>query len=148
MSEAFSGVDVGTGSARAGVFDGTGKLIASAKRAIAIWREPGAIVEQSSDDIWRAVTTAVREAVEASALPPAAFAGMGFAATCSLVVLDPGGRPLSVSPTNAPERDVIVWMDHRAVEDADRINASRHAALRYVGGKISPDMQTPKRRWL
>src|SRR5260370_1279682 len=105
MSEALIGVDVGTGSARAGVFDGTGKLIASAKRAIAIWREPGAIVEQSSDDIWRAVTTAVREAVEASALPPAAFAGMGFAATCSLVVLDPAGRPLSVSPTHPPKSD-------------------------------------------
>ncbi len=148
MSEAFIGVDVGTGSARAGVFDGTGRLIASAKRAIAIWREPGKIVEQSSDDIWRAVTAAVREAVEASGLPSKAFAGMGFAATCSLVVLDREGRPLSVSPTNAPERDVIVWMDHRAVEDADRINAGGHDVLRYVGGRISPEMQTPKLAWL
>ena len=148
MTQAFIGVDVGTGSARAGVFDGTGGLIASAKRAIAIWREPENIVEQSSDDIWRAVTAAVREAVEASGLPPRAFAGMGFAATCSLVVLDPDGRPLSVSPTDAPERDVIVWMDHRAIADADRINAGGHQALRYVGGAISPEMQTPKLAWL
>ncbi len=148
MSEAYIGVDVGTGSARAGVFDGAGRLIASAKRAIAIWRETENVVEQSSDDIWRAVTAAVREAVDASGLPSPAFAGMGFAATCSLVVLDPDGRPLSVSPTDAPERDVIVWMDHRAVEDADRINALGHEALRYVGGRISPEMQTPKLAWL
>jgi D-ribulokinase len=63
MNEAYIGVDVGTLSARAGVFDSTGRLIASARRPIAIWREPGEIVEQSSDDIWRAVTSAVREAV-------------------------------------------------------------------------------------
>src|SRR5271156_4125501 len=126
MSEAFIGVDVGTASARAGVFDETGLLVASARRAIAIWRDPGAIVEQSSGDIWRAVVEAVREAVEASGFPRDAFAGVGFAATCSLAALDPGLRPLSVSPSDAPERDVIVWMDHRAAEDAERMTAAGH----------------------
>ena len=148
MSEAYIGVDVGTLSARAGVFDPIGRLIASARRPIAIWREPGEIVEQSSDDIWRAATSAVREAVEASGLPPEAIAGMGFDATCSLVALDRDARPLSVSPTGAPERDVIVWMDHRAAADADRINVGGHETLRYVGGRISPEMHAPKLAWL
>jgi D-ribulokinase len=148
MREAYIGVDVGTLSARAGVFDSAGQLIASARRPIAIWREPGDIVEQSSDDIWLAVTLAIREAVESSGLPPAAFRGMGFDATCSLVTLDRNERPLSVSPTDAPERDVIVWMDHRAVHDSERINAGQHEALRYVGGKISPEMHAPKLAWL
>ncbi len=148
MTEAYIGVDVGTLSARAGVFDRPGRLIASARRAIAIWREPGEIVEQSSDDIWRAVTSVVREAVEASGLPTEAVRGMGFDATCSLVTLDGDGRPLSASLSGAPERDVIVWMDHRAVEDADRINAGGHEALRYMGGKISPEMHAPKLAWL
>ena len=70
MSEAYIGVDVGTLSARAGVFDSAGRLIASARRPIAIWREPDEIVEHSSADIWRAVTGAVREAVDAAGLPP------------------------------------------------------------------------------
>ena len=52
------------------------------------------------------------------------------------------------SPTDAPERDVIVWMDHRAADDAERINAGRHEALRYLGGKISPEMHAPKLAWL
>jgi D-ribulokinase len=73
---------------------------------------------------------------------------MGFDATCSLVALDRHARPLSVSPTEAPERDVIVWMDHRAGDDAERINAGGHEVLRYVGGKISPEMHAPKLAWL
>ena len=148
MREAYIGVDVGTLSARAGIFDSVGQLIASARRPIAIWREPGDIVEQSSDDIWGAVTSAVSEAVEASGLPPEAIRGMGFDATCSLVALDGNARPLSVSPTDASERDVIVWMDHRAVDDAERINAGEHKTLRYVGGKISLEMHAPKLAWL
>jgi D-ribulokinase len=148
MREAYIGVDVGTLSARAGVFDTSGQLIASARRPIAVWREPGDIVEQSSNDIWSAVTSAVQEAVEPSGLAPEAVRGMGFDATCSLVVLDRDARPLSVSPTDAPERDVIVWMDHRAADDAERINGGGHQALRYVGGKISPEMHAPKLAWL
>src|SRR6202046_3930915 len=148
MSEAYIGVDVGTLSASAGVCDSVGRLLASARRPIAVWREPGDIVEQSSDDIWSAVTSAVREAALASGLPAPAVRGMGFDATCSLVVLDRDARPLSVSPTNAPERDVIVWMDHRAVEDSERINAGGHEALRYMGGRISPEMHAPKLAWL
>ncbi len=148
MREAYIGVDVGTLSARAGVFDSVGQLIASARRPIAIWREPGDVVEQSSDDIWSAVTSAVSEAVEASGLPPDAIRGMGFDATCSLVALDRNARPLSVSPTDAPERDVIVWMDHRAVEEAERINAGGHEVLRHVGGQISLEMHAPKLAWL
>ena len=148
MGDAYIGADVGTLSARAGVFDSAGRLIASARRPIAIWREPGDIVEQSSDDIWRAVVAAVREAVEASGLPPEDFRGLSFDATCSLVALDSDARPLSVSPTGAPERNVIVWMDHRAASDAERINSGGHPALRYVGGKISPEMHAPKLAWL
>src|SRR4029434_2088537 len=46
------------------------------------------------------------------------------------------------------ERNVVVWMDHRAVGDAVAINATAHGVLDYVGGVISPEMQTPKLRWI
>src|ERR1700687_1756408 len=108
MSAAFIGVDVGTGSARAGVFDDHGRLLASAKRPISIWHEAGGIVEQSSRDIWRAACESVREAVGASGLPREAFKGLSFDATCSLVVLDPSGASLAIGPSGDPTRDVIV----------------------------------------
>ena len=144
----FIGVDVGTGSARAGVFDGSGRLLAAARRDIDLYREAGDVVEQSSNDIWRAVSACVREAVEKSGIAAAAIAGIGFDATCSLVVLGEEGRPLPVGPHGDEERNIIVWMDHRATDQARRINMTRHPVLGYVGGAISPEMETPKLLWL
>lgn len=148
MSNYFLGVDVGTGSARAGLFDATGTLLGTGKRDIAMWREAHGIVEQSSNDIWKAVCESVREAVAQVGVAPQDVVGIGYDATCSLVVLGEGGKPLAVGPSNDPERNIIVWMDHRATEQASRINATRANVLRYVGGTISPEMETPKLLWL
>lgn len=142
------GVDVGTGSARAGVFDGTGRMLAAARAPITLHRGPGPLAEQSSADIWRSVCTAVRAAVADAGIDGSAVRGLGFDATCSLVVLGDGGTPLAVGPSEDPARDIIVWMDHRAVAQAERINATGHPVLRYVGGIISPEMETPKLLWL
>ena len=142
------GVDVGTGSARAGIFDLTGRMVASARRDIALFHASGSVVEQSSTEIWSAVCHAVKGALSQSALSPDRIAGIGFDATCSLVVLGAGGQSLPVGPSEQAERDIIVWMDHRAVTQAQRINATDHEVLKYVGGSISPEMQTPKLLWL
>lgn len=140
------GVDVGTGSARAGVFGLDGAMRASAVRPIRAWRPRADFVQQSSDDIWQAVRDAVRDArAEAGA---ASVRGIGFDATCSLVVLDENGRPLSVDPEGDPAQDIILWADHRAGAEADFINRGDHAVLRYVGGRISLEMQMPKLLWL
>jgi D-ribulokinase len=148
MAPHFIGIDVGTGSARAGIFDRTGVMVAKAKRDIALYRDGADIAEQSSRDIWRAVCASVREAVSAAGLSAGDIAGLGFDATCSLVVLGPGGAPLPVGTSGDPERDIVVWMDHRAIGQAERINRTGHKVLSYVGGRISPEMETPKLLWL
>ncbi|APO78455.1 FGGY family carbohydrate kinase protein (plasmid) [Rhizobium etli 8C-3] len=148
MAQYFIGVDIGTGSARAGVFDEDGILLAAAKRPITIWYEAGSIVEQSSEQIWKAICDSVKEAVAAAAIAPAAVAGVGFDATCSLVAVTADGAPVAVGPSGDPNRNIIVWMDHRAAGEAAEINAGDHKVLRYVGGRISPEMETPKLLWL
>lgn len=145
MEKHFIGVDVGTGSARAGVFDAEGKMLASARKDILIIRDDHGHVEQSSAQIWDAVCAAIRDAVAVAAIVPASVSGLGFDATCSLVV---EGAVGGVGDPAHPERDIIVWMDHRAIAQARRINATGHAVLSYVGGVISPEMQTPKLLWL
>ena len=142
------GVDVGTGSARAGVFDLQGQMLASAKQEIGVYHAQGAVVEQSSVEIWHAVCRTVREALAQSGVQPADIAGIGFDATCSLVVLGKDGTSLPVGPSEDPQRDIILWMDHRAIDQAQRINVGAHPVLRYVGGRISPEMETPKLLWL
>ena len=142
------GVDVGTGSARAGIFDLAGHMVATAKRDITLFHASGSIVEQSSGEIWNAVCDSVKEALAQAAVSPDQIAGIGFDATCSLVVLGEGGQSLPVGPSEQAERDIIVWMDHRAIEQAERINAGGHEVLKFVGGKISPEMETPKLLWL
>ena len=72
------GIDVGTGSARAGVFSADGRMVGSGKCPITLYREAGSIVEQSSDEIWTAVATAVRAAMAEATIPPEAVAGLGF----------------------------------------------------------------------
>ncbi|QYK41736.1 MAG: FGGY-family carbohydrate kinase [Paracoccaceae bacterium] len=144
----FIGVDVGTGSVRAGVFDAAGTLLGHTAHPIRIWRDAGGIVEQSSADIWAAVRASVAGAVAAAGTEPEQVAGIGFDATCSMVVVDREGLPMAVGPSEDPDRNVIVWMDHRATSEAAEINAGGHDVLRYVGGTISPEMQTPKLLWL
>ncbi|SEP95851.1 FGGY-family pentulose kinase [Faunimonas pinastri] len=148
VREFYVGVDVGTGSARAGLFDGSGQMVSAARQPIETWHDPGDIAEQSSEDIWAACVRAVREAMAEAGISRGDVRGIGFDATCSLVVLDGEARPLSVSRSGDPRRNIVVWMDHRALEQADRINATGHEVLRYVGGIISPEMETPKILWL
>jgi D-ribulokinase len=148
MRRAFVGVDVGTSSARAGVFDETGTLLSTARHPIAVWHDAGDIVEQSSSDIWAACVASVRAAMAEAALSPDAVGGIGFDATCSLVVLDRAAEPLTVSASGDNKRNVIVWMDHRATAEARLVNDTRDDVLRYVGGSISPEMEIPKILWL
>jgi D-ribulokinase len=148
MQQAYIGVDVGTSSTRAGVFDERGELLGTTRHPIQTWHEAGDIVEQSSSDIWNACAAAVRGAMAEAAIPPDAVNGIGFDATCSLVALDGDGAPLTVSASGDPQRNVIVWMDHRAIAEARAINETADEVLRYVGGSISPEMEMPKLLWL
>jgi FGGY-family pentulose kinase len=142
------GIDVGTGSARAGIFDARGRRAGSASFPIKLWHPAPDHVEQSSEDIWRACVRATRAALRGAGLKAAAIKGIGFDATCSLVALDAEDRPVTVSTTGRAEQNVVVWMDHRALEQTERINRTGHAVLRYVGGVISPEMEMPKLLWL
>lgn len=141
------GVDVGTGSARAGVFALDGRMLGRADRKITTWQPRPGFMQQSSEEIWRAVCESVREAMAASG-DVGDVRGIGFDATCSLVALDAQGGPVSVDPGGEAGQDVILWADHRAEAEAEEINDGGYEVLRYVGGRISLEMETPKLLWL
>ena len=76
--------------------------------------------------------------------------------TLCRVLVGKEGEPVSVTATDGdphdcegPQlRDIIVWMDHRAIAEAEEINATGHDVLLSVGGTISPEMQVPRLLWL
>jgi FGGY-family pentulose kinase len=142
------GVDVGTGSVRAGLFDLHGNMLHVAKQDITTYQYKNARYEQSSNNIWQAVCTCVQSVVEKSKLPLESIIGLSFDATCSLVVLGDNNSPLPVGEHGIADRNVIVWMDQRATEQAQDINEIGHSVLNYVGNRISPEMETPKLLWL
>lgn len=144
----FIGVDVGSSSVRAGVFGITGERLGFAVRPITQFHSRTNMVEQSSAEIWQAVCNSVREAMRQSAVRPQDIRGLGFDATCSLVVLDQQGAGISVAVHGEPERDIIMWMDHRATHEAADINTTGDEALQYVGGEVSVEMELPKVLWL
>jgi FGGY-family pentulose kinase len=148
MARLLLGIDVGTASARAGLFTASGERRGIGSAPFPIWKPEEDFVEQSSDAIWRAVCDAVRAAMAEARAKPEDVVGIGFDATCSLVAVDAQGRPVTVSPSGDDAQNVIVWMDHRAIAQVDRINATKHEVLRYVGGTMSPEMEPPKLLWL
>ncbi len=147
-ASAFIGVDVGSASVRAGVFDRAGAELGFAVRPIRQFNPRADVFEQSSADIWAQTGTAVRAALAQAGVTPADVGGIGFDATCSLVAVGPGGAPVSVAEDADPQRDIVMWMDHRAVAEAAAINATHDPALAYVGGEVSVEMELPKVLWL
>mgnify|MGYP000031075155 CR=1 FL=1 len=149
MSErVFLGIDIGSASVRAGLFDANGRRLAFAVRPIQQFHPKPLFVEQSSSDIWAQTCAAVREAIATAAIDPARVVSIGVDATCSLVAVGPNGQPVSVAETGEAERDIIMWMDHRAADQTVAINATGDEALAYVGGEVSIEMELPKVLWI
>lgn len=148
MSDLVCAVDVGTSSARSAIVDRTGKLLGRAEHPIAVNRPVPDHAEHDSEDIWSAVCTAVRAARERAGVAASEIAGIGFDATCSLVVRGSAGEPVSVSAGREARWDTIAWFDHRALAEADECTASGHPVVDFLGRAMSPEMQVPKLMWL
>jgi FGGY-family pentulose kinase len=110
--------------------------------------------EQSTTDIWRCICNSVQRAMNQHGIEGSTIRGIGFDATCSLTVFsNDTDEPISVTGpkfdnADGNDRNVILWLDHRPVEETDKINATNHNLLRYVGGKMSIEMEMPKVLWL
>ncbi|SET03306.1 FGGY-family carbohydrate kinase [Thorsellia anophelis] len=147
--EYFIGVDVGSGSARAGIYDKDGKRIAFDSRNIQQFHYKELYVEQSSNDIWSNVCAVVKNVLKYADVKSSQIKSIGFDATCSLVALDKNDEPISMNiDSSLNEQNIIMWMDHRAGKQVDLINATEHEVLKYVGGEINIEMEIPKILWL
>ncbi|PGH00493.1 hypothetical protein AJ79_08184 [Helicocarpus griseus UAMH5409] len=146
----YIGIDVGTGSARACIIDNKGDIVGLASENIGLWQPQQGYYEQSTTDIWRCICLSVQRAISQHNINPDSIRGIGFDATCSLTLFShDNDEPVSVTgPNFDTDRNVILWLDHRPVKETEKINATNHNLLRYVGGKMSIEMEIPKVLWL
>ena len=148
MRDHVIAVDVGTASVRAAVFDAAGAMLARAAAPLRLKRPAPRRGEYSSEDIWQAMAEAVKAARVAADIATERIAGLAFGATCSLVLLDRDGRPLTLSEDETGVFDTIAWFDHRAAQEAAELSGFDHEAVLHSGGSVSPEMQVPKLAWL
>ena len=137
------GIDGGTESLRATVFDPAGRPVATASSPYSTRFAPGARAEQNPEDWWSALGAAVRLAVSRSGVAPHDVDAVCATTTCCTVVaLDAAARPL---------RPALLWMDVRAGAEADALLATRDPALAVNGagqGPVSAEWMIPKALWL
>lgn len=142
-SRYYIGIDGGTESVRAGVFDATGKPLAFASEPYATTFEHPSWAEQDPRQWWQSLKAAVPKALTAAGISARAVAGIGVDTTsCTVVALGPDMEPL---------RNAVLWMDVRASDQAARILASGHPSLRVNAaghGPLSAEWFLPKVKWI
>ena len=137
------GIDMGTESLRAGVFDLAGTPLAFAASGYETrFPHPG-WAEQNPEDWWTALGRAVRDAVSQSGVQPDAIACIALDTTsCTVVALDADGRPL---------RPSLIWMDVRSAAETEAVLATGDLALALNSGgagPVSAEWMVPKALWL
>ena len=137
------GIDGGTESLRAHVFDLSGRSRGVGRGSYATsFPEPG-WAEQNPDDWWHAAGVAVHEALAISGVTAEQITAIACDTTsCTVVALDADGRPL---------RPCVLWMDVRAHREAAEVAGCGDPGLRLNGGgagPVSPEWMIPKALWL
>ncbi|GLI64537.1 hypothetical protein VaNZ11_007831 [Volvox africanus] len=137
------GVDGGTESLRAAVFNSAGHIVGShAAQYETQYPHPG-WAEQRPEDWWDALGQAVQGAMDAARVSPEHVAAICLDTTCCTVVaLGSDGEPL---------RPALLWMDMRSAAQAEKVAAAADVALEVNSGgsgPVSAEWMIPKALWL
>jgi xylulokinase len=110
---AFLGIDAGTTSLKAALFDLDGHLLALDRQEYQLLTPVPDWVELDADTYWQACCRAVRNAVQQSGRRPEEIA--------ALVISSQGETIIPLDATDVPVRRAIVWLDNRATSEAELI---------------------------
>jgi ribulose kinase len=137
------GVDGGTESLRAFVFDLDGRPLGSHATAYKTEFPEPSWAEQNPQDWWQALGSSVKGALAKANVEARDVIALCVDTTCcSVVALDRDGAPL---------RPAMIWMDVRSARQADAVAQTRDEALRVNGagsGPVSAEWMLPKSLWM
>lgn len=138
----YLGVDVGTTTTRAVVYDQDARKIQEANQTYPLYRRPDGMAEQEPQQLVDAVDNVINQAVDTAKVAPSKLTAVGFSSSNqSVILLDDHYRPLS---------RVITWADTRAARVAKRVQQSLTAQPLYsrTGTPVHPMSPLIKLMWL
>lgn len=140
-TEAILGLDIGTTSTKAVLFDLTGAELAAAQYGYPIQTPQSGWVEQKPEDLWIAVIEAIRTVIDRAGPETHTLALALAAQSGSLIPSRRDGRP--VYPA-------IIWMDGRTEDLVAQWRAGGiEAQVRQISGwSLSPGLCLPTISWL
>lgn len=141
MKPYLLGIDIGTSACKAAVFDGDGKVAASAGREYPVYYPKPGWAEQNPEEWWAAVGSAVKQALEKGGICPADIAGIGVAGqSWSAILVDQNGKVLANTP---------IWMDVRAADICTKteLRIGKERIFKVSGNPFKPSYTTPKVLW-
>ena len=142
MEKYLMGIDAGTGSVRAALYDDHGKNIAYHIESYDTTYPRNGWAEQDDKEWWSALSKAIPECMKKAGVGPESVLAVACDATTNtLVFLDENDE--SVRPP-------ILWMDVRATEEAAFIDEIRedYEATRFYKPSFRADTLIPKCMWL
>jgi ribulose kinase len=132
------GIDLGTGSVRAGLYTQGGALLAAREESVTTAHPRPGWAEQSPAQVLDALyRAAAAVAAVAAGSPPAA-----------LCVASTAVSAVAIGDDDVPVGPSLLWMDTRAAGEAAEITRTRHPVLQYTGCQVSPEWMLPKALWL
>ena len=141
MSDYILGIDVGTSSCKAAVFDVNGAVVDSRTQDYPIYYPQPGHVEQKPAEWWAHVCDAVRDILSAGKVRPSDIEAVGVSGqSWSAIVVDKAGEILFDDP---------IWMDTRASDICREVGASigEKAIFDLCGNPFAPAYTTPKLIW-
>ena len=136
------GVDIGTTSTKAVLFDTDGRVVAHHSVEYPLFTPTPATAEQDPEEIYRAVLAVIKTSLQQAHAAPGEVACVSFSAAMhSVIAVDGEGNPLS---------RIITWADNRAAAWAERIAREwgGNAIYRRTGTPIHPMSPLAKLVWL
>ena len=141
MRKLLLGIDIGTSSCKAAVFDLDGNVVGQSSKDYSVYYPSSGSVEQDPNEWWNGVCNAIKETLSTGDIKSEEIAGVGVdGQSWSAIPVDKRGEVLHNTP---------IWMDTRSSEIAkktnDRVGADR--IFKISGNSFESTYSTPKILW-
>lgn len=136
------GIDMGTTSTKAVLFEENGKVVATASEEYPLFTPTPSIAEQDPDQIFGAVLHTIKQIMTESMVDPEKVLFVSFSSAMhSVIPVDAAGKPLM---------RCITWADNRSAEMAELLKKklNGHEIYRRTGTPIHPMSPITKLMWM